>query len=414
LQGVTETPTIRPDGSILDVPGYDVTTGVVFAPASGFVWSPIQPTPSQGDARAAVETLLGLLVDFPFEADGHRAVALAAMVTAIARPGIDGPAPLFLIDATTPGSGKGLLAHTVATLSTGRGAAVMVQTGSEETEKRVTSLLLASTPVILIDNVDRPLGGAAIDAALTADVWQGRRLGHSAMVTVRNRSTWLATGNNIHVRGDLVRRCLRAYLAPAVERPELLSGFRFADLIGHVKQHRGRYVSAALTLLRAYVAVGRPPVGLCAFGGFGAWSSTVRAALVWAGQPDPVETQTDLRQHADMTVEAQGAIVGSLFDVFGGVPVSVREILDRLALQHAGALTGNAKAEAAVDRLREAAVELAGDKRGEINARRLGWALRRLLGRIFDEKRLARGPSGASATWVVESVSKLDKETAAR
>jgi len=406
LQGVTETPTLRPDGSVLDVPGYDAATGVVFAPAAGFVWPPVAERPSLDDARRAVATLRELLTDFPFQEPEHAAVVLAAILTAIARPGIDGPAPLFLLDATTPGSGKGLLAHVIATLATGRGAAVMVQTGPEETEKRVTALLLSSTPVILIDNVDRPLGGAAIDAALTADIWQGRRLGQSSMCSVRNRSTWLATGNNIHVRGDLVRRCLRCYLAPNVERPELLDGFRYPDLVGHVSgTRRGMYTAAALTIIRAYVSAGRPDLELPAFGGFGAWSSMIRAPLVWAGVPDPVATQHALRQHADLTVEAQGGIVNALGDVFGDSDTTVRAMIDRMALSHSAALTGNADAEDAVDRLRESCIELAGDKRGEINARRLGWALRRLLGRIFGGRRLVRGtPDRTGATWRVETV----------
>ncbi len=37
LAGIVEQPVIRPDGSILDIPGYDVATGLYYAPAPGLV-----------------------------------------------------------------------------------------------------------------------------------------------------------------------------------------------------------------------------------------------------------------------------------------------------------------------------------------------------------------------------------------
>ena len=46
--------------------------------------------------------------DFPFAADMHRAAWLAALLTPLARPAFDGPAPLFLVDANVRAAGKGL------------------------------------------------------------------------------------------------------------------------------------------------------------------------------------------------------------------------------------------------------------------------------------------------------------------
>jgi hypothetical protein len=34
LKGITETPLLRPDGTVLDVPGYDPTTGYLYAPSA--------------------------------------------------------------------------------------------------------------------------------------------------------------------------------------------------------------------------------------------------------------------------------------------------------------------------------------------------------------------------------------------
>jgi hypothetical protein len=56
-----------------------------------------------------------------------------------------------------------------------------------------------------------------------------------------------------------------------------------------VMADRGKYIAACLTICRAYIAAGRPNrlVKLASFGG---WSDTVRSALTWLGEADPVKS----------------------------------------------------------------------------------------------------------------------------
>ena len=176
-------------------------------------------------------------------------------------------------------------------LCTGRSAPVLSLRDDTETEKRITAHLCSGQRVILLDNVAGTMGGPALDAALTADIWAGRILGQSALVEVPNRATWIATGNNVAIRGDLSRRTLRCYLDVDTERPEERQGFNRPDLLGYVRKHRGRLVGACLTILRAYIRAGRPELGLCPMGSFEEWSKTVRAALVWTGADDPYLTR---------------------------------------------------------------------------------------------------------------------------
>jgi hypothetical protein len=388
LTGVVETPTLRPDGSVLATTGYDEQTGLVFSAAQGFVWPVIPETPSRDDAVQARMALQEIVCDFPFATRAHESVALAAMLTVIGRPAVRGATPLFIFDATTPGSGKGLLAHTIATLATGHSAGVMIQTEAPEMEKRTTALLLAGERVILIDNLDRPLGGASIDAAITADVWQGRRLGQSEMIRAPNRATWIATGNNVAIKGDLARRCLRVYLVPEVERPEERRGFRHPNLLQWVSEQRGRLVCAGLTILRAYVAAGAPDVPLTAFGGFGAWSRLVRSALVWTGATDPCETRAEIRAVADGAFEALSALLESWEALFGAQHKTIRDVLTVVESQAFGG-AGGASSEA-IEGLRESLLELCGNNRGEIDPRRAGWLLRRVSGRIVAGRRFER------------------------
>src|SRR5262249_47364395 len=51
LEAVTECPVLRPDGSVLDVAGYDPATGILYQPCGNF---PLFPqSPSREDARQA-------------------------------------------------------------------------------------------------------------------------------------------------------------------------------------------------------------------------------------------------------------------------------------------------------------------------------------------------------------------------
>ena len=56
-----------------------------------------------------------------------------------------------------------------------------------------------------------------------------------------------------------------------------------------VMADRGKYIAACLTICRAYIAAGRPDK-LPKLASFGGWSDTVRSALVWLGEADPVKS----------------------------------------------------------------------------------------------------------------------------
>jgi len=408
LIGVTETPTLRADGTVLDVPGYDVHSGIYFSPPEGLVF-PSVGAPDLEDAERALASLEEVLGDFPFGSDAHRAVAVASMLTAVGRFGVEGPTPLFLFDAHTPGAGKGLLSDVVAVLCTGRRAPVLAIRDDTETEKRITAHLCTGKRVILLDNVAGAFGGPALDAALTADVWAGRVLGQSTLVEVPNRATWIATGNNVSIRGDLSRRTLRCYLDVETERPEERRGFKNPDLVGYVRTHRGRLVGACLTILRAYVLAGRPSLGLCPMGSFEEWSRTVRASLVWAGSEDPYVTRKELRESADRDVDAWTTVLEAWFALHGATHITVPDLVDDLSRPAFGSVDDNVSDHRKA--LKEALVELAGGRSGELNPRRVGWILSRYRSRIVDGKRLVRAERASSGRkWFVEELGEAQLE----
>ena len=72
--------------------------------------------PTQADAVAAGEILAGLISDFGWITEHDKANYLAALITPVLQPLLDGPAPLIGISASNQGSGKTLLSEIIARL----------------------------------------------------------------------------------------------------------------------------------------------------------------------------------------------------------------------------------------------------------------------------------------------------------
>ena len=79
LAGVVECPVLRPDGSVLQQPGYDPESGLLYAPSGNFLEVP--DTPDRGAALDALAQLREAVRDFPFETEAHRAAWLCSLLT---------------------------------------------------------------------------------------------------------------------------------------------------------------------------------------------------------------------------------------------------------------------------------------------------------------------------------------------
>jgi hypothetical protein len=366
---VIESPTLRPDGTILDTPGYDQTTGFLYEPNAEFSKVPSEPSPEE--LVTAIDALLDPFREFPFVAESDRCAVLAAILTLLGRPAIDGPTPLFAIRSTTPGSGKGLLASTVSAIGTGREPTLFaVARDDEEVRKRLLTIGLEGTRCVLLDNVEGVIGSPTLAAALTAREFTDRLLGTNRLVTVPMDAVWLASGNNIAFRGDLGRRVLPIDLDPKVEFPEDRE-FQQKDLSRWVRQERPRLAVGALTLLRAFYVAGRPDHGQPRVGSFEAWDSVVRAALLWLGFPDPVAGRSRVRFESDTDLEALGAVLEAWWDAFGSEPMTLAR-----AIESAFGGPGHEALAAALS-----ALDAKSDGRRP-NARPVGDRFRRWKGRI--------------------------------
>lgn len=308
LAGVIGTPTLRPDGSILDQPGYDQATGLFLIDKPDMPAMPEHP--GYENASDALETLSGLLSEFPFvvEADGtqlSRSVAMSMILTAVLRAAIPPCAPMHVITAPEPGSGKSYLSDIASAIATGERCPVVANAPKpDETEKRLVGCALSGFPIISLDNVNDVLTGDFLAQVTERPVLNLRALGASAMVRVPNTFTLFANGNNITATADMVRRTVRASLDSNRENPEERN---FAqDPVAMVMANRGTYIAACLTIGRAYILAGRPD-RRPRLPSFGAWSDTIRSALCWLGWSDPVASM-DLSRADDPVRQTRAAI----------------------------------------------------------------------------------------------------------
>jgi hypothetical protein len=147
--------------------------------------------------------------------------------------------------------------------------------------------LLRSPAVIEFDNLTSDLVAyKSLCTVLTSEFISGRILGVSMTATVATRVLFLSSGNNVGPVQDMTRRCLTIRLNPSCETPASRS-FKRPELVREVLQERWRYVSAAWTIVRGWLAAGRPKALCKALAGYADWSDHCRQPLLWLGCADP-------------------------------------------------------------------------------------------------------------------------------
>jgi len=259
LHKVISTPILRPDGTLLQTPGYDPATGYYLA--GRVVTEPIPEHPTTEQVAAARDFLLGsFLADFPWRAPADRANYLALLATPILRPFTRALAPFAVVDATMPGSGKTILTSCVGLLV---GQRVLTWTESEEElRKSITTVLADQAGVTVFDNL---VEGCVIDSAVlarlvTERVWTDRRLGTNVASQLPNDRLWLATGNNLRTGGDMASRSVWVRLDPDCPHPEARTGFSIPNLDSWIldPDHQATVLRHLLVLILDWTRAGAP------------------------------------------------------------------------------------------------------------------------------------------------------------
>lgn len=399
LRGVVTHPVILRDGTILDENGYNEPSQLLLM-MNGLEFPGVPERPNLDDVQTAVEMLLDVIVDFPFTEDIHRAAWIAALLTVLARHAFEGPAPMMIVDKNIRGAGASLLCDMISLIVKGCEMKHMSQVrDDEEQRKQITSILIAGYPVALIDNLTHAIGGASLETLLTSRTWEDRILSRSEMTgELPALTVWFATGNNVQLAGDMIRRVLHIRMESAEENPETRTNFTHPDIRDYVRENRGALLAAGLTILRGYMAAGCPKQALAAWGSYEDWTRIVRGSCVWAGLADPGETRLGLAQSVDREGGALDGLLRGLMEMFpGGSKITVMEVMKRL--------NDPLFSDSWTD-LRRAVMELATDGAGRLSGKILAVKFRNFRGRVSDGLRLEMEGEGRKCgnLWKVEKI----------
>ena len=151
LDGVVNTPYMDGDGNVVASDGYHPGTQLVLR-TRGMALPAVPATPTAQEVADAAALLTDdWLRDFPWAKPADMVNAIAGLLTVTGRPFFS-LSPLFVVDASTPGSGKGLLVTTLLAIVTGESPEFMeLPANGDEQRKKITAAMLAGKTVITWD-----------------------------------------------------------------------------------------------------------------------------------------------------------------------------------------------------------------------------------------------------------------------
>lgn len=331
LEAVVEAPTLRPDGTVLAQPGYDAASRLYLVPSSGLEDIDVPEQPCRDHVEVALDVIRDAIGDFPFVDQSSYANAVGAMVTSVCRHIISGPVPLALFDATTQGTGKTLLAEVIAIILTGRAAELSsAPNDPEEWRKQLTSILIEAPQLVILDNVTTTLDSGDLAKVITGEMHRDRVLGKSQTVSVPVRCSWIATGNNLQLGGDMARRCYWIRMDAGCSDPFRRTGFKHERLKEYLLEHRRDLLIAMLTLARAWFAAGQPKSSAPPVGSFERWTEVVAGILEYARVEGFLANSERLFEQSDIERTDWETFLEAIEDAFQGTAFTIAELWERL------------------------------------------------------------------------------------
>lgn len=365
LAGTIGWPALRSDGTARTRSGWDPQTRWYVHLGSDLEGAPFSMGHGIAAARGAFDELALVFKEFPFADEAvHRAAAVALVCSMACRSAFGGTVPFFVIDAPQKDSGKTLLCEAAHVLCTGRTITKhSLGDGDERTIAKITTILRAAPTGALIDNVARAFGGEFWDVLGTSEEWGDRKMATHDSIEVPNTTVWMVTGSAMSFVGDATKRICPIRIEPGMARPGLRR-FKQDDLLGWIRRERPRLLTAALTLVGAYLAEGSPGAISVPGSAFDPWSRCIRSAVRWAGGADPWGGRLTYEDEADPQEEAKRLLAARWAHVLGDTEVTAAELA---ATPDAG--------------LRDALVAVCRPSDGRLTAASVGARLRGLKGR---------------------------------
>jgi putative DNA primase/helicase len=194
--------------------------------------------------------------------------------------------------------------------------------------KRLFALVLSGRPVVWLDNVAHTIDSPVLAATLTAQTLEDRPLGRIEILSADVRCTFILTGNNLSYSTEIARRLIRCRLDPRVDRPWLREGFEHEDLRSWTDEHRVELLAAVLTIIRSWIAAGRPAFSGRSLGSFENWSKTIGGILENAGIDGFLSNLAEFYEASDTEGSILRAFVVNWWVNFQGQDVGARDLFE--------------------------------------------------------------------------------------
>ena len=225
----------------------------------------------------------------------------------------------------------------------------------------------------VFDNLMGILRSGELARAITAPTWTDRILGVSKDAVLPVRTTWVGTGNNIILGGDLPRRSYQIRIdaeqaAPWLRRED---EFRHADLRTWATDNRGHLLWALLVIARSWWSAGCPESNAPVLGGFESWNRVVGGVLANADVGHFLGNLQTMYDTMDIESEQWGPFLAAWYRAGGKSYTRAGAVAELLSSDER---MGNALPDELAD----------GRSKGNLTlSKQLGKALRYKVGRFF-------------------------------
>lgn len=238
-----------------------------------------------------------LLEGFKFQSDADKCNALAFIILPFVIRYIGTVTPMLMIEAPQNNSGKSTLGQFPAIASMGRPTSPITpepDSGQAELGKLITSRLLESPPIVMMDNINNKLKSSKICSMVTEGIHADRLLGGNNMADIEIRSIWIITANNPAMSDEFARRTIRAKLVKSADGRK----FSREDPKVWLLENRVKVVNAIITVVNCWLLAGCPE-GSVVMASFQRFSRVMSGIMALAGFPDFMKGYREIQRGYD-------------------------------------------------------------------------------------------------------------------
>lgn len=287
---------------------------------------------SIGSSREEAEQALALLKElnsgFCFsDVVADSSYLLMAELLATVRPSLS-LAPGLNINGNQPGAGKTTACKLIAAFATEKFVEPQPMPGDgSELEKTILSTLLRQHLAIIFDNLTKNITSTpSLAMIFTSTNYTARVLGLSKMSSASTRTLMLFNGNGVEVVGDMCRRIGTINLTSQAEGGTATQ-HKTIDPLHIMEADRPKYISAALTIINAWIHAGKPRSGSARVGNFSEWQDYCCEPLIWLGEHNPAQILLTSMQN-DMNLEELAEFHELWWDSYGDAGVTANDIFN--------------------------------------------------------------------------------------